>query len=64
MATVSASTQESSQSVRKINAELGINRKSIQRILKNDLHLKYHRLQTIQHLSNNGIEKIGIMSIK
>jgi hypothetical protein len=57
VATVSGRIQESSQSVRKMEAELGINRESIRRILRNDLHLKSYRLQTFQHLSNNDKER-------
>ena len=38
VAIVSGRIQESSQSVRKMEAELRINRESIQRILRNDLH--------------------------
>ena len=43
--------QESSQSVRKIAAELGINRESVRRILKKDLGLKSYKFQTSQQLS-------------
>ena len=49
--------QESSQSVRKIAAELGINRESVRRILKKDLGLKSYKLQTSQQLSAGKIEK-------
>ena len=43
--------QESSQSVRRIAAELGINRESVRRILKKDLGLKSYKLQTSQQIS-------------
>ena len=57
VAIVIARIEESSQSVRKMEAELGINRESIRRILKNDLHLKSYRLQTFKHLLNNDKER-------
>ena len=57
VATVSRRIQESSQSVRKMEAELRINRESIRRILRIDLHLKSYKLQTFQNLSNNDKER-------
>ena len=41
---VEARIQESSQSGRKIEAELGINRESVRRILKKDQGLKSYKL--------------------
>lgn len=54
---VEARIQESSQSVRKIAAELGINRESVRRILKKDLGLKSYKLQTSQQLSAGDRER-------
>ena len=48
---VEARIQESSQSVRKIAAELAINRESVRRILKKDPGLKSNKLLTSQQLS-------------
>ena len=54
---VEARIQKSSQSVRKIAAELGINRESVRRILKKDLGLKSYKLQTSQQLSAGDRER-------
>ena len=54
---VEARIQKSSQSVNKIAAEQGINRESVQRILKKDLGLKSYKLQTSQQLSLSAGDK-------
>ena len=51
ISSVKARIQKSSQSVRKIEAELGINRESVRIILKKDLGLKSYKFQTSQQLS-------------
>ena len=51
ISSVKARIQKSSQSVRKIAAELGINRESVLIILKKDLGLKSYKFQTSQQLS-------------
>ena len=54
---VQAKIQKSSQSIRKIAAQLGINRESVRRIMKKDLGLKSYKLQTSQRLSAGDRER-------
>ena len=57
ISSVKARIQKSSQSVRKIAAELGINRESVRIILKKDLGLKSYKFQTSQQLSLSAGDK-------